>query len=1000
MTCPRPGHHPHSVHRQFIKAHSSLGRAASKQMDFGGGQVGVPASLGGKESPAYTDSNFLSPARGSFGFLYPGFGGPVPGFQKSSGDRSPSRFSGFLWPPLCGPEGVGGVEASVRPLHSKHLPGTQAFPHGDNKFHQRRHPPRGLGDLYRPQGRLFSSPHSRDGQEISAFCLERPSLPVSGNPVWPSPGSMAFYEDHQGSLRCSEESRNSPSRISGRLAPTRSVSVSLPGALTDCTRSLHEVGFCVERGEIGLDSLTDFSVSRYAVRHCQLDSFPFTSTHSAPPRNSATHFVIAGSPGSGSCVASRDDGIYVSSAPARSASQATVSTFLPQRVGFVREELVPSDSSGRPVCVSCGSVAGSILAQPRCPNCSTANSGNIVHRCVSGGLGCPHGRSHGIGPVAPLSRSSSHKSVRTGGCLDGLETVCQGSRRETCAVKHRQYDGGCLCEQTGRRPFFYSVQEDRVHATVVSRTQHSSISEICSREAERACRCVKQSASDSSDRVDDSSSSFGAGVECLVQTANRPICHQVQSKASPVCVPSSGSSSVGCGRSFDSMVEPSGLCVSPISNIGKSNQEGEVGRRETHSCGSEMGVSTLVSRSDGSSARRSHSSKDRSQRTSSAKDRCTPRKSSSSGSSCVVSVRQSLLSRGASEDVIELVDLAHRSGTKKIYKSRWEAWCRYCKKKKISPTSPRQMQLAVYLASLKHLSASAVKGHRAAISTTLKQLGQRSFSENTLLKYVMQGASNREARSRKFFPAWDIFPVLASLRLSPFEPIESCDLSFLSYKTAFLIALASGRRCSEVHALRYNSLAKEPDGSISLRFVPEFLAKNQPAGLPSPPIFIKPLTPLLCSDDEDRTLCPVRALLVYIKRTKHLRTPAKRRLFVSLREGITKDITSATISRWIKNLIQSAFSQSTGSARPRNCKSHEVRAWAASLAWANNSSLKSIMEAAYWFSETTFLNFYLRDFSHEKEDGARGISLVAAQQVIVQSKSKGPGAKGVKSSRK
>ena len=151
--------------------------------------------------------------------------------------------------------------------------------------------------------------------------------------------------------------------------------------------------------------------------------------------------------------------------------------------------------------------------------------------------------------------------------------------------------------------------------------------------------------------------------------------------ASLVCVPSSGSSSVGGGRPFSSVVEPSGLCVSTVSNIRKSNQESEVGRSEAHSCGSEMGISTLVSGSGRSSACRSHSSKSRSQRISSAKDRHTPRKSSSSESSCVVSVRQSLLSRGASEDVIELVELAHRSGTKKIYKSRWEAWCRYCKKK-------------------------------------------------------------------------------------------------------------------------------------------------------------------------------------------------------------------------------------------------------------------------------------------------------------------------------
>ena len=99
--------------------------------------------------------------------------------------------------------------------------------------------------------------------------------------------------------------------------------------------------------------------------------------------------------------------------------------------------------------------------------------------------------------------------------------------------------------------------------------------------------------------------------------------------------------------------------------------------------------------------------------------------------------------------------------------------------------------------------------------------------------------------------------------------------------------------------VKNGSFAREPDGSIPLRFLPEFIAKNQPAGLPSPPIFIKPLEPLLCDNGEDRALCPVRALKFYTERTKFLRTPAKRRLFVSYRPDKRSDISSPTISRLI-----------------------------------------------------------------------------------------------------
>ena len=64
-------------------------------------------------------------------------------------------------------------------------------------------------------------------------------------------------------------------------------------------------------------------------------------------------------------------------------------------------------------------------------------------------------------------------------------------------------------------------------------------------------------------------------------------------------------------------------------------------------------------------------------------------------------------------------------------------------------------------------------------------------------------------------------------------------------------------------------------------------------------------------------------------------------------------------------------------------RAHEIRAWATSLAFAHSLPLATIMEAAFWKSQGTFIDFYLRDVSRLREDGARGIqSLVAAQSVL------------------
>ena len=54
--------------------------------------------------------------------------------------------------------------------------------------------------------------------------------------------------------------------------------------------------------------------------------------------------------------------------------------------------------------------------------------------------------------------------------------------------------------------------------------------------------------------------------------------------------------------------------------------------------------------------------------------------------------------------------------------------------------------------------------------------------------------------------------------LPPFQPPRTISRKFLSLKTVFLLALASGRRGSEIHALsgRQSDSAFEHDGSVSL----------------------------------------------------------------------------------------------------------------------------------------------------------------------------------------
>ena len=50
-------------------------------------------------------------------------------------------------------------------------------------------------------------------------------------------------------------------------------------------------------------------------------------------------------------------------------------------------------------------------------------------------------------------------------------------------------------------------------------------------------------------------------------------------------------------------------------------------------------------------------------------------------------------------------------------------------------------------------------------------------------------------------PKWDLACVLWSLTKSPYEPLDQASLQFLTWKTVFLLTMASAKRRSEIHAL-------------------------------------------------------------------------------------------------------------------------------------------------------------------------------------------------------
>ena len=191
------------------------------------------------------------------------------------------------------------------------------------------------------------------------------------------------------------------------------------------------------------------------------------------------------------------------------------------------------------------------------------------------------------------------------------------------------------------------------------------------------------------------------------------------------------------------------------------------------------------------------------------------------------------------------------------------------------------MDFLIHLRQDKGLSVSAVKGYCSALNSVLALKGRdlaASREITTLLRSFARSVNPVELRP----PAWDVSLVLQSLTGAPYEPLRMCEERFLAQKTLFLLALASAKRISELHALSYRVSHTRDWGEVSFAFVTGFVAKTQDPSSLAPRFegFTVPALTNARKNRNGRLLCPVRAVKVYLDRTAPHR-PRCERLFVT-----------------------------------------------------------------------------------------------------------------------
>ena len=101
---------------------------------------------------------------------------------------------------------------------------------------------------------------------------------------------------------------------------------------------------------------------------------------------------------------------------------------------------------------------------------------------------------------------------------------------------------------------------------------------------------------------------------------------------------------------------------------------------------------------------------------------------------------------------------------------------------------------------------STIDDYRTAIVDTFGPTGHHIAQSSDLHRLLSSFHRDRPKSSRNL-PKWNLSVVLNELTKAPFEPMKGTDLKHLTLKTAFWLALASGKRRSEIHAWVANKVS-------------------------------------------------------------------------------------------------------------------------------------------------------------------------------------------------
>ena len=922
--------------------------------------------------------------RPSLGHLYPV--SLVKERHQKGGKRKISR---VLQSPVPSTQASPKVEASHRLKQAQHFSTCRKVQNGNPGVHQDFPGPRGVGIVDRPVGRIPSHPHPSKLKEVPKVLLQGPGVPVHLPTFRTGHSPPGLYDDRKGSETNGPLKRTQNSPIPGRLADQVPVPGGISKGHTGSGRPNPILGLDNQPGKIRTETYSGVFVRGLRIpprfSPCKTHSREMAQTSGFDPTTQVKTCFDCKMFDVSNWVASLNGENGPGGAPSHEAFSVSsqgaleISSVAGQPPSLDRSHCSPPRLVAKPL--KCDERRRPSSQGPQYPT---------LYRRLKRRLGRSLRSKFYKRAVVRAGKKATHKCPRIEGGLPGPSRL-QGPVPESNSVScDGQLNSGSLHQQARGNSLSRDVRSPVENHDLVPSLPYNTESQAHSRVSECDGRPPIQVQPSAVNRIVSAPSGLQANLPKVVHPSCRLIRHSPESQTPSICVSYPRPKGLEHRCSEHKLDQPHGLRLPSYGSPSQGDPKDQAMPLPDHRDSPRLARDALVLGPSAALNRDPTTTPSVNDPTQTVPQLRVPQQSTTAEPPRLVSRSGQLQEQGFSVEVAERIAAPQRSSTRTIYRSKWALFEKWCRENSVDFSTPSVKQISdffMYLYQDLNRRPSTIDGYRTAIVDTLGPTAQH-IAHNADLHRLLSSFHRDRPKSSRNLPKWNLSVVLNELTKAPFEPMKDSDLKHLTLKTAFLLALASGKRRSEIHAWVANKVANLGQWEkVALFPSSDFVAKNQLAREGSQsvsPVTIPALTTIVDRQfKEDRTLCPVRALRFYLDRTKDLRG-SRSLLFISFKKGHTSDIRPATLSSWLKQTILLCYKQADQQALDLvQVKANDIRAFAASKAVYGGVSVDQIMQACHWKAHNTFTNFYLKDLTWSDTDNNMYLGpVVAAQQVL------------------